>query len=511
MKRIYFIIGVITAAIFLNSCNEWLDVNPRSEVKENVLFSNEDGYKKALIGAYILMAQDKLYGRNTSMYIPELLARHWTIPPTESGGGRGAEMNRLSSFDYTHPAVEQLIKTVWLQYYKVIVQLNDILENLSKTDVSFEQNNDLLIKGEILGLRAFLHLEVLRFFGPVPSESSLTEVAIPYVKEKTKEPAKLVSIPYSEVIKNIEEDLNAAEEILKSVDPILEYTNIQLNYPYVTNRPVELYDSFHWYRQGRFNYFACLGTKARLYQWTGNKNKAAEYAKMVIEALNKDNNRTPKFRLTTESDFNNASLNDLTMYGEHLFGVHNPELQRIVEPLFKASEALLTQSQTTLASVNCFDNTVSPSDIRYKPNTMSLRYWDLRTYSNSRQLNHFRKFTGNEQIATNNRVPLLRLAEMYLILIENLPIEEAKTYFSTFRIARSMDISTENTFDESSRIQRVEREYRKDFYGEGQMFFFYKRHNYRNYVWPGAFALPAVQDGNAYMIPKPSEQLVFEK
>lgn len=32
----------------LMGCNNWLDVNPRTEMKEDELLSSEDGYKSAL-------------------------------------------------------------------------------------------------------------------------------------------------------------------------------------------------------------------------------------------------------------------------------------------------------------------------------------------------------------------------------------------------------------------------------------------------------------------------------
>ena len=48
--------------------------------------------------------------------------------------------------------------------------------------------------GEAYGLRAFLHLEVLRLFGPVPKEASDADIAIPYVTEFTKDPTRTVSL-----------------------------------------------------------------------------------------------------------------------------------------------------------------------------------------------------------------------------------------------------------------------------------------------------------------------------
>jgi hypothetical protein len=190
------------------------------------------------------------------------------------------------------------------------------------------------------------------------------------------------------------------------------------------------------------------------------------------------------------------------MFSEHLFGIHNPDLQSIIESSFKTSSATLTQTEANLRIA--YENTVHVNDIRYRVP----RYWEMKTYQNGATMNHFKKYTGTDQIPTNNRVPLLRLAEMYLILIEDLPVSEAEPYFITYRIARALDASIDksSTADEAAVLSRLEKEYRKEFYGEGQMFFFYKKHNYTRYTWPTTFVLPA----DAYVIPKPKGQISFE-
>jgi hypothetical protein len=498
MKSKYLIITIITALLTFNSCSDWLDVNPRSEIKETVLLLSESGYKNALNGAYIMMAQSDLYGKNTTMYLPEILSRTWTIPATNTD-----VMYQLANFDYASSKVESLISTVWLNYFKVIAQLNNILKNFENTDISFSYNNDKFVKGEALGLRAFLHLDILRYFGPVPDENvNSSELAIPYVTEMTKDPDKLVSISYSEVLSNIEKDLNEAERLLE-IDPIKVHPNTNLNRPERKQIYPELPDdTWHYYRQVRFNYYAVLATKARFYHWTGKKELAVTYAKKVIEAVNTDN--TPKFPLVTEATYS-IQPNDgaLTMFNEQIFGIHNPDLQSIVNPLFASSTSTLTQTLAYLRTA--FETTINANDVRYGTN----RYWETRTYSGSRTINHYRKYTGNDLVPTANQAPLIRMAEMYFIVIENVSPAEALPYFSTFRIARALDASIEapSMADETTVLSRLEKEYRKDFLGEGQMFFFYKKHKYERFTWPANFTLPAIE---SYVIPKPKGQISFE-
>lgn len=503
MKHLYYSI-LIGCILLFTGCNDWLDVKPRSETTEKTLFSTEEGYKSALTGVYIKLGASNLYGRNTSMYVPEALARSWEIPSfnTSQGSQTSALIGNIlykigEEYDYTYPGVESIINSIWSDYYNAVSQINNILENLEGNKITFSQNNDQLIKGEALGLRAFIHLEVLRFYGPVPLglTGNQTDV-IPYVTEMTKDPNKLISKSYSEVLELLEKDLDDAEKLLAGIDPIFHYTNNELNKQIVGGNAPK--DEWHCYRQNRFNYYAVLGTKARFYHWIGNKEKAASYAKLVIEAENK--NGTKKFPLSNRTNSYGVDGN-LVMFCEHLFGLHNADLQNIVQPLFVNEKPIFRQSRLIIEEA--YEIGIHRSDVRAQEGV----YWEFdETITNWE--NHFLKYSKSNNAKAKNVIPLLRLAEMYFIAIENLPIgEETTSLFSEFGEARSLDATIFNSLtDEAAVISRMEKEYRKDFFGEGQMFFFYKRHNYRTYRWPLSFEIPQ----GAYVLPKPKGQLSFE-
>lgn len=44
------IIGFCLLSFGLSSCSEWLDVKPKSEIKEDELFKTEQGFKDAMTG-----------------------------------------------------------------------------------------------------------------------------------------------------------------------------------------------------------------------------------------------------------------------------------------------------------------------------------------------------------------------------------------------------------------------------------------------------------------------------
>ncbi len=115
----------------------------------------------------------------------------------------------------------------------------------------------------------------------------------------------------------------------------------------------------------------------------------------------------------------------------------------------------------------------------------------------------------NAKIGKNaNQVPLMRLSEMYLILAEYLDFGEARVEYDKLRIARNLDATIMDKFTEATRMERVQNEYQKEFYGEGQFFFYCKRKALTIIPIDG-WSLPhGIAD---YVMPKPRSQTDFEE
>jgi hypothetical protein len=252
----------------LFGCNDWLNVTPRQEIKQEELYKTEEGFKNSLIGVYIQVAGATLYGRDVSFYFTDYLAQLWA--PSSSN----------TSIDYKIPNwmfadkdVEPVIERIWTASDTAMVQLLDILGSLDDAQHVFSNHNYELIKGEALGLRAFLHLDLLRLFGPIPDNGATGKLAIPYAEEMTKDANLLLTLPYENVIAKIIRDLDAAEKLLEHVDPLITSDNYHLNnadrvWADDWTPPVDLWQTS---RQVRFNYYAVLGAKARYYHWIGEK------------------------------------------------------------------------------------------------------------------------------------------------------------------------------------------------------------------------------------------------
>lgn len=521
MKRLNYIAGFVAALLLFGSCSNWLDVKPRGQMAESEAFDSERGFQTVLIGAYWRMATTGLYGENTTMYIPEFLAQHWLLRP-ETNNETNREEEHWLNYNYQENRIKSRLTSVWTNYYRTIAQLNVLLMHLEDTDVGFSGNNKALIYGEAIGLRAFLHLDLLRFFGPVPGDAVGNAECLPYMRELTRDAKKLASITWDEYTALLLEDLEASYEALKDIDPITLYTQDDMpsNDPYRED-PTDPWESM---RKRRFNYYAAAATLARYYAWMGDTTMAAEYAKEVIDALNYQDN--PLFGLATNASMI-GSIGNYTMNTEHIFGLQNSDMLEVIEPKYlgvsnnsmgSTSESnrrmpVYSQTSTNLEKASCLDYAHFPVDMRGLNN-----YWTKFTgQEGPDDLYTYNKYVKESEASslTRDRIPVIRVAEMYLILFEGMSTSDpyVSDKLRGFMDARGNLTQLEyarEIYADAIKMERdgaIEREYRKEFYAEGQMFFFYKRHKYNSFVWPNVLEFDALK----YVLPKPDVQIDFEE
>lgn len=493
-KTIYSFLLLAAWGLSLASCSDWLDVNPKTEVRESKLFSTESGYHDAVSGVYILIGQKDLYGMQSSMFVPEFLAHTWTIPTDQTN----AVAHYLGENNYSNSHVESALDDMWSKYYNAIAQINNILANIENTSVHFSGNQKQLIQGEMYGLRAFLHLDLLRYFGPVPNGANGSASCIPYAKEMTTDVAKLKLESYDAVKADILADLDKAAALLADTDPLVK--TVDSRDAATSSSDVDL-TSHEQYRQLHFNYWAVLGTKARFYDWTGDKQNAVAYAKKVIDA--KDQAGNDVFSLCSEAYFKKYSNACLNMKVEQLFGAYNSNFQTEVQtPYYMSSNPLFSQKEEYVNAA--YELSQFPDDVRNK----GTRYWKTDQDEGSATSSfHYYKYRITGSAYGPNTVPLLRLSEMYFILFEDESLAAMKPYFTTWRLAKGLDSSLDATLTSESAVQaRLEKEWRKEFMGEGQMFFYYKKHNIQTYTWPTIYEVPT----GAYQLPIPKSQSMYE-
>jgi hypothetical protein len=453
MKRI--LIQLAALLLLVTSCERWIDVKPSDRVSELMLFESREGFLKALNGIYTGLADRAIYGRATIGPL-EIMAQYFQ----GNGNYNGAYMQ----YRYTaNDVIESTFSNYWTKSYYLIVNCNIIIDACGEEHPLLAGRWHGLIKGEALALRAFLHLDLLRLYGPVYSTGS-GEPCIPYVTNANQEVTPLATA--AEVMEHVLADLTEATRLLKDSDPIFETG--------VANSSAADGDNSTRYRQYRMNYFAAKGVLARASLWHGDRAAAYRHATEIIDE------GSELFPFVTVAAVTDATNPDRVFSPEVMFAAYDNAIgtaifNQLFSPLLATNDFLSFpfQNHTTLYTGRVSELYTDMSDTRYRA------WWRSYTTTNASRFNCFCKYEEVPANTTSNRframIPLVRLSEMYLIAAECAPtLEEADAYLNTLRERRACSSSLLSASEEG-RVLNVTAEFRREFIGEGQMFYFYKR------------------------------------
>ena len=463
MKNILVVIICVTS-LCLSSCKDWIDVNPKTDIEAEEFFTSEDGFKSALTGLYSMMVLEKSYGRQMTFdFIEKLVQRYDNYAP-----GTVTDEERALIYKYGETeSSKTAIADIWLKLYNEIANINNFLQYLETNgDVIVTDGYRELMEGEARGLRAFHYLDLLRLWGPIYSQDS-TKACIPYREKFNSDSAPLMAA--NEVVKRIIADLKQAEELLKN-DP--------MNYGRVADEP------FIGERKYRMNKYAVKAMLARVYLYVGNKEQAARYAREVINGSG--------LRLARDN------REDVSLYEETIFALSMYNMEEKLSIYWKDGSNFDTQyyiSRTNISSVFEINEGIGLNDMRYHSN-----YGFIHTSSS---LFLCRKYLGSGLYGEN--IPLIRLSEMYYILAESVDLSECGQYINAVKnargISRAHNLGTNVT--ESQRLEALNKEYQKEFFAEGQYFYFLKRHNMSTF-----YRCP-VENFSAYVLPIPDDEKTY--
>ena len=441
MKCILYSI-VVLLGFFTAACNDWLEVSPETEKDREDVYSTQDGFRDVLIGAYIRMKSNALYGEEMVCGTVEMLAQHW------NNSTSGSKSEYLSKYDYKASVVESAIGNIYNNLYKVIADVNGLLEYVDRKKDVFTGKNYDLIKGEALAIRAFCHFDVLRLFGPMPDKLPVDAI-LPYVTKVTNVPNS--KLTFSAFTTCLLEDLQEAENCLKDSDPICSNSIEKLN------NLSSAADKFTGYRQMRMNYYAVCALKARVYLWLGNTGEALKYAKLLIDA--KDPEGKDMYCLGNSNDCANF---DYTFSSEHVLNLN----------VYNLSSTLGTgrgyEKDKNILTARLYDAATTDIRFKYMWEEVSGSWWEPKHF-------YFKKYVQSDKMPSlsKNSIPLIRLYEMYLIAMECSSLEEANELYKKMCVARDIPEVTITSKEQLKQILVLE--YNKEFYGEGQAFYAYKR------------------------------------
>lgn len=259
-KAIIYTAIFLAAGAFVTSCKKSVELTPTHTIDGDEL-NTADDHDRVLTGAYAAMRSNSLYGgvNGGSVWLcgPDIAADNFY------GGTQNlGNLNTLFRWNYT--ADNTVTEAAWLAAYQVIRQTNLAVRGIDRFRTNENQKVNR-IEGQAKALRAFMHLELLRWWVNDYDRNS-TELGVPYVDNFDIEqmPARgSVKQTYDK----IEADLKAAKTMLADVDRAIQSpTSVAAtNRAYIDGMVVD----------------AML---ARMYLYSNQMDSAIKYSSLAITA-----------------------------------------------------------------------------------------------------------------------------------------------------------------------------------------------------------------------------------
>ena len=443
---------ILACSTMMVSCDSWLEVKPYDKISEGELQKSEEGYQKMLNGIYIDLNSDALYGQSLSVEMIEVMGGAYAIGTDNSVWGNYKD---LSNYQYGTEYWRNRLDQTWNKAYALILNCNKILENIDQNQGLFTGGNYYAVKGEALALRAMLHFDMLRLFGPVYAKDS-DKKAIPYYNKQTNSPEPILTA--KEVAEKVVADLEEAR-ILLANDPVKTEGTLMSGSQDGTS-------NFMRYRALRLNYYAVEALLARVNLYMGNKTEAFKYATDVIKTADQG-----IFPFVDKSLVIGSPADpDRIFSSEVLFALTNTSRSKIHKNFYDPSRLpnYVFRMDDNLMSNIVYGGAATTGgyqdDYRYRAN------W-IATGSN-RYFYKYSDMVANGSIQ-NTMIPMIRLGEMFLIAAESQSDNLANGVQNVNALRRNRGVANLQTLTPDL----LKYEYIRELYGEGQLFYLYKRLN----------------------------------
>ena len=428
----------------LSSCSNWLEVELDNKVDDNKLFSTPEGFKEALAGVYSRMSKQNRYGEYLTMEYPDVLAKYYNA--------RTNTYEYWNNYNYIYSSTKSTISNIWNNLYSDIAQVNCILMWADKNAGVMDENTRNQVRGEALALRAFLHFDLYRMFSPDVKRSPKAE-GIPYNKEYGVSLPPMYSV--EEVLQLVVNDLKEAEACLAD-DPITTVV------PYAITSTTDGVEEVNAAAKdaadqyvARVNLYAVKAMLARVYQARGEFTKAVEKAKEIIHS--------GKFRLLEFSSIDQGEKTlDLLFSDEHIFSLRNNKI-------ITYSQRLHRDNASGGATI------LTPLPVRDVATLYESNNDDAR-YAKWFNLGKLIKFMPDTLSIFPQKMPLIKLSEMYLLVAECTVTSEPDTAMHYINILRDHRIRN-NTHWQTIGKEFIFQEMQREYIGEGQLWYAYKRNN----------------------------------
>jgi hypothetical protein len=358
-----------------------------------------------------------------------------------------------------------------------------------------------IVRGEALAIRALLHFNLIQIYGPVPYNPNPAKAYLPYAT--TNDIAPYTYNTFDEFMGMVLDDMNEAEILLQESDPLVTFSS---------DDPTAFAANIQT-RKRHVNYYGVLALQARIRHYLGltdGEYGSVAYAKKVL-ALAIENT----FRLTTAADFAADAIyaDDRTYYSEHLAGIYcgiydtydrtqtdafnswNPDFGSYMG-VTGTSDATDVDDIDEFLSMFTKNKGLPTTDIRFANNMIYYKYRGMAQGGPIYTTGKWMPFSSQKKSPRN--FPIIRLAEIYFIVMEAGSLAEANQLYEEYCTARSIDYIA---LTEADREEILLAEFIREFYGESLNFFRYKRTGERRMF----FSLDDASE-ESYILPIPERE-----
>jgi len=294
MKKYIYIVSAMILAASLSSCKKgFLEEAPVLSQSDVLTLSDFDGLNKATAGCYAPLASTDWYGEEFIL-INELKTMNGKkLIGTDYDSGRCKDHYNVN---WTSDNTSGL----WGDAYYTIVAASEVIDNLSNAngEVGIDEQDLKNLKAECLFIRALAHFDLVRMYAqPYCFTADASHLGVPVVlhKDPSGKPARA---KVSEVYTAIVNDLTEAESIIGS------------EYRRAGNDPTAV-----------VSLDAIRALLARVYLYSEQWQKAADYATKVIDSKHYDLWTAKDFADPTKSPYV-ADVQKVDGKGEVIFEVY---------------------------------------------------------------------------------------------------------------------------------------------------------------------------------------------
>lgn len=480
MKNIKILILGFALVLGMSSCKDWIqDIDVQDKETEDNVYSSRAGFESVLNGLYQKLGDSNLYGEDLTMGVVDILGQVFDMSAyTETNNP-----TRYHIAKYGWGNLQGLRKRIWVAAYTHIRNTNDLIKHLESSDalnvLGAKERNWML--GEAYALRAYMHFDLLRLYGPVYKTNSDAQAII---YNKKIEPYKGVFLSAKDVMTEVFADIDLALEYLKD-DPILE------NGPDYTGSEEEGTFAFWGKRNYRLNIYAVKAFKARALMYANNPSEASALAKEVI-------NDTDFQTYFPWADGELVAMGrDRIFSSDVLFAFYSQDMYKKYESVYdgaKLKEAYKMMRMGTDNVTRLFPNITLPQgDDDYRSKSL-----EKYAFPNGYYVTKFSKPSIDNIVWYMQ--PLIRKSELYYIIAE---ADGNSEMLKEVVDARKSKVPISTTFTQSE----LNEDFSREMLFEGQIFFHYKRLNASEI--PTGVSTSVGMNENKYQMPYPEDMDKF--